>query len=92
MRYEYNQHMLTKAENFDGKGILFTYSSYESGTPNRIYELKGYDGSSNYTMDYDYGVGFTRVTDSQGNTLQYQFNDSGNTLSIQDSTGKAVYA
>ena len=43
-------------------------------------------------MDYDYGVGFTRVTDSQGNTLQYQFNDSGNTLSIQDSTGKAVYA
>ena len=90
--YEYNQHLLTKAENFDGKGFHFSYSKYGSGAPNRMSTLTGYDGSDQYEIQYDYCTGYTQVFDSQGNCLKYHFNSYGNTLSIQDSMGKAVYA
>ena len=54
--------------------------------------LTGYDGSDQYEIQYDYCTGYTQVFDLQGNCLKYHFNSYGNTLSIQDSMGKAVYA
>jgi hypothetical protein len=95
--YHYYLHMLDRVQNFDSRGVEFGFDNHADNNPNRVVSVRTYDsgngGGSNayYWAYYAYFPNYTVASDEQGNSLQYQFNNYGNTVAIQDTEGKAAY-
>lgn len=86
--YAYNSHRLTKATNIDNYNI-----NYEYNTSDRVTKATEKAGTTagNY-LNYDYGWNVTAVTDKQSRDTIYQFNNSGQAVSIRNAEGQAVFA
>ena len=93
--YAYNTgHILNSATDVDGYKISCTYN-VSSGTyaPCRVTGIREYDGSvSGGNLTLSYANNQTIVRDQiNGTSLAYQFNNWGNTVSVQDSEGRAQF-
>ncbi len=100
---DFNRHMLIKAADVDGYELLYTYYAQDSDfAPARVASAQEKDGTALGSMlSFSYGQNQTVLTslypDSDGiyhaeNTLTYQFNSHGNTVSVQDDQGRAQYS
>ena len=100
---DFNRHMLIKAADVDGHELLYTYYAQDSDfAPARVASAQEKDGTALGSMlSFSYGQNQTVLTslypDSDGiyhaeNTLTYQFNSHGNTISVQDDQGRAQYS
>jgi hypothetical protein len=75
---------MSRVNGVDGKKIDFTYqSSFGGAEPYRI----SYMGQSTATLEgsslaFEYGYNNTKLTDSEGRTATYEFNDQGNTVCV----------
>lgn len=89
--FEYDTgHFLTSAQDTDGYKLRYFYSSGES---KRVITVAEYDGTTpGGTMFIEYVHNQTTLTDHNGNIQIMQFNDWGNTVSIQDGEGRAKFA
>ena len=66
--------------------------TYNTASPYRISRIEESNGSTlGARLDFSYGLNRTDVTDVQGRTAQYQFNDSGNTVCVISPDGSAQY-
>ena len=86
--YSYNAHKLTRAKNIDNYSINYTYDSLERVT--QALEKAGTTVGNSLT--YEYGWNVTTVTDELDRDTIYQFNNSGQAVSVRDSEGNAVFA
>ena len=94
--YTYNsENLMTAATDADGYKLAYSYTTY---SPKRVagvteYQVKS-DGSAvlggGLTITYAHNQ--TTFEDHNGNLQIMQFNDFGNTISIQDGEGRAEYA
>lgn len=87
--------MLTTVEDVDGYRLEYGYHPVEDGSwqPYRINTVSEYDGAEEGgTLTVDYGHNQTTFTDHNSNTKIMQFNNWGNTVSIQDDLGRAQFA
>ena len=88
--YTYTDHLLTRATDIDGVNVRYTYATEE---PHRVTGISVYDGSvCGGEMTISYGQNQTVFTDHNGNREIMQFNDWGNTVSIQDELGRAQFS
>lgn len=88
-----SNNLLTEATDIDGYKLSYTYTSTTAGKPNRIAKVCEYDGNiigGELTIAYAHNQ--TTFTDVSGNVQILQFNNWGNTVSIQDGEGRAQYA
>ena len=93
--YAYNSgHILSAATDVDGYKLSYTYT-LSSGTfaPCRVASIREYDGSvSGGHLTFAYANNQTTVSDQvNGTKLVYQFNNWGNTVSVQDDEGRAQF-
>jgi len=85
--------LMTAATDVDGYKLKFAYDTMTAGKPNRIKTLSEHDGSvEGGVLNFAYGHNQTILTDHNGNVQILQFNNWGNTVSIQDGEGRAQYA
>ena len=91
--YGYGEnHLLKTIEDVNGNKLSYTYNTEEAGLPNRIVKITQTSGNeTGAQQDISYGNHQTILTDNNGNVQIKQFNDLGNTVSIQDDQGKAQY-
>ncbi|MDD6262655.1 MAG: DNRLRE domain-containing protein, partial [Clostridiales bacterium] len=83
-------HLLKRATDVDGFNVRYAYTS---GDPYRVRSVSVYDGSScGGTLGIVYGQNQTVFTDHNGNAEIMQFNDWGNTVSVQDGQGRAQFS
>lgn len=90
--YSYTgDNLLSGAQDVDGYRLAYTYTS---GSPKRVASINEYQGTDtpggSLTIAYTHNQ--TVFTDHNGNAQIMQFNDWGNTISIQDGEGRAQYA
>ena len=92
--YNYNaKKLLSSATDIDGYKLGFAYTTDTEGQPSRIKTIAEYSGTTpGGALHLEYGQNQTRITDHDGNTQILQFNNMGNTVSIQDDQGRAQYA
>ena len=92
--YSYSGTILTKATDIDGYNLRYTYNSPSKAyQPYRVSSIEEYDGNTSggrLTMEYAHNQ--TTLTDINGNVQIMQFNNMGNTISIQDGQGRAQFA
>ncbi len=85
--------LLSYAQDIDGYRISYTYNSLVAGKPNRISSIaESDDGEAGRSMTIVYGRNCTTFTDQNGNKQLKQFNNWGNTVSINDGQGRGQYA
>ena len=94
--YTYNsENLITAATDVDGYRLAYTYTS---SAPKRVASVTEYQVQNNGSttlggsLTLTYSKNQTKFVDHNGNTQIAQFNDFGNTLSIQDGEGRAQYA
>lgn len=88
-----SNNLLTSATDIDGYKLSYTYLTTAAGMPNRISKVCEYDGTTaGGELTIAYGHNQTTFTDVSGNVQILQFNNWGNTVSIQDGEGRAQYA
>ena len=88
-----SNNLLTEVTDIDGYKLSYTYTSTTAGKPNRIAKVCEYDGNiigGELTIAYAHNQ--TTFTDVSGNVQILQFNNWGNTVSLQDGEGRAQYA
>ncbi|MBQ7246603.1 MAG: DNRLRE domain-containing protein [Lachnospiraceae bacterium] len=93
--YQYSGHLLTSMQDSADHKLTLSYDISGSYLPCRTVSVRTYEGinSSSYAATtYTYNDCYTLATDCNGKTLQYQFNSFGNTVSVQDDGGRALYA
>lgn len=91
--YAYSGNCLLTAQDIDGYQLTYSYNTAASWQPYRVLSVEESDGDAKAgKLTFDYGHNQTTVTDHNGNTEIYQFNDWGNTVSIQDDEGHATFA
>ena len=94
--FTYEDSRLETAKDVDGYQLTYTYKdAVESWQPYRVLRVAEQDTANNAnggTLDFAYGHNQTTITDHNGNTEIWQFNDFGNTRSIQDNEGHATFA
>ena len=94
--YTYNaDRVLTSAQDIDGYCLSYTYHSVtdSSWQPYRVKTVSETDGSANGgTLTITYGQNQTTFTDHNGNVQIMQFNNWGNTVTIQDGEGRGQFA
>lgn len=81
---------LTSATNYDGYKMTYSYSAGSAKRVTKILESNT-NGTLGNELNLFYGFNSTTFTDVKGRKNIYQFNNAGNTLSIQDSDGNAQY-
>ncbi|MDO6355966.1 DNRLRE domain-containing protein [Caloramator sp. CAR-1] len=89
--YSYDsQNRLISAQNFDGYKMSYTYYA---GAGSKIYEVieTSAGGAQGNKLTIEYGFNKTKFKDIGNREIIYQFNDSGNTVSIRDNKGYAKY-
>ena len=94
VRYGYtSNHLLDQATDVDGYSIRYTYNTTSAVLPNRVTAIAEYDGSTpGGALSIEYAHNQTTFTDHNGNREIMQFNNWGNTVSIQDGEGNAQFA
>ena len=84
--------LLTSAQDIDGYKLAYTYNTTTAGQPSRVATVKEYDGSTlGGELTIEYAHNQTTFTDHNGNQQILQFNNWGNTVSVQDGEGRAQY-
>lgn len=93
-RYTYTtNNLMSSAQDIDGYKINYAYTTTTAGEPNRIKTITEYSGSTaGGVLNITYAHNQTKFTDYNGNVQIVQFNNMGNTISIQDDQGRAQYA
>lgn len=92
--YNYSSYCMTYAHDDCKNRMGFSYDTNSYTAPNRLVSIKTYENGegSDYTQNtYTYRDGYTIASDNNGNKLEYQFNSYGNTVSVQDGQGCALY-
>lgn len=87
-------HLLSLVTNSDGTKIDYEYITIVDGLPNRIKSVRNLNSTGDECsslLELEYSNNQTTLFDGE-NTMIMQFNDLGNTVSIQDSDGKAQFA
>lgn len=103
VKYTYSNNCLTKAKNINNYAVLYEYSTEENSTDqnkratyrvSQVHEQveAGTTPSPGQSVSYEYTVNTTKVTDNQERNTIYQFNTSGQPVSVRDAEGRAVYA
>ena len=91
--YGYTDNLLNAATDVDGYKLSYSYTTTTSGKPNRISKVsESDDGTAGGSLTIKYAHNQTTFTDVSGNVQIVQFNNWGNTVSIQDGEGRAQYA
>ena len=87
--YDSNNNLQT-VQNFDG--VKLTYNYYTS-SPFRVSSVSQShtNGTQGGTLSMVYGYNQTTFTDVENKKFVYQFNNSGNTVSVKDNDGNAQY-
>lgn len=76
----------------DTLSIAYFVSSSNSSLPVRVKKLSYYSDNTLVTSaEFFYGHNYTKVTDNVGRWCVYQFNDCGNTTSVYNDQGQALY-
>ena len=89
-QYGYTGNLLTSAQDVDGYKLSYTYSP---GLVKRVVGIAESDGNaSGNSLTIEYADHQTTFTDHNGNIQIMQFNNWGNTVSIQDGLGRAQFA
>ncbi len=86
--------LMTTATDVDGYKICYTYNtSADQWQPHRVQSVAEYDGEKvGGTLRFEYAHNQTILTDHNGNQKILQFNNWGNTVSVQDDQGRAQFA
>ena len=88
--------LLKTASDIDGYKLTYTYNTVSAGNewqPYRVQRMEESDGSAmGGVLTFTYTDNETKITDYNGNTETYQFNDFGNTVSVRDDEGRAQFA
>ena len=92
--YTYEEHRLKTAQDIDGYKLTYAYNTPTADwQPYRVQTITEHDGSEQGgALNIEYSHNQTKFTDHNGNVEIHQFNDYGNTVSIRDGEGRAVYA
>ena len=98
--YTYSGHILKTAQDVDGYKLQYTYNTPDTSfQPYRVTQVKELfvRKEDNVTIEggelnFEYAHNQTTLTDHNGNKQIIQFNNFGNTISIQDGEGRAQYA
>ena len=89
--YGYSNGRLVSVTDVDGYCLQYTYADHRVAGVTESF-LKENDTANGGTLFFEYGSNQTKITDHNGNVQLLQFNDWGNTISIQDGEGRAQYA
>ena len=85
--------LLATAQDIDGYKISYAYTTTTAGEPNRIKTIaESTDTAVGGVLAIEYAHNQTKFMDHNGNVQVVQFNNMGNTISIQDDQGRAQYA
>ncbi|MDL2289368.1 DNRLRE domain-containing protein, partial [Clostridia bacterium OttesenSCG-928-F22] len=84
--------LLYRATDIDGYFLQYNYNTTDLNKPNRITRVQEYQNTSGQFNTFAYGHRQTTITDHLNNKMVCQFNQWGNTISVQDKYGKATYA
>ena len=96
--YTYSNGLLVTATDLDantGYKLTYTYNTITKGNhqPYRVVKVsESQNGTSGGVLNIEYAHNQTTFTDHNGNKQIMQFNDFGNTVSIQDGEGRAQHA
>jgi RHS repeat-associated protein len=87
-----SKNILLSASDIDGYKITFGYNTMADNESSRVVSvLESDDGNEGTNTTFEYSYRRTQLEDHNGNTQTMFFNEWGNTISIQDSEGKAVF-
>ena len=85
-------HLLASAQDVDGYKIAYNYTTTTAGKPSRVQKIEEFSGTKvGIILNFAYEQNQTTLTDQDGNTQIIQFNNWGNTVSVQDDQGRAQY-
>ena len=92
--YTYSGHILQTAQDVDGYKLQYTYNTPDTSfQPYRVLQVKEYSGTTEGgELNFEYAHNQTTLTDHNDHVQIMQFNNFGNTVSIQDDEGRAQYA
>lgn len=92
--YAYTTNNLLKSvQDVDGYKLTNSYNVIKTGKPARISKVvESHNGATGGELNITYQHNQTTFTDVNGNKQILQFNNMGNTVSIQDGEGRAQYA
>ena len=92
--YRYNGKLLASVTDVDGYTLTYGYNTVsENWQPYRVQSVEESDSNAlGGRLTFSYAHNETSVTDYNGNTQVYQFNEYGNTISIRDDEGRAQFA
>lgn len=88
-----SNNLLTSVTDVDGYKLQYAYNTTDLYKPSSVVSIKEYDGTvlgGELTVAYAHNQ--TTLTDVSGNVQILQFNNWGNTVSVQDGEGRAQYA
>ena len=97
--YSWSGHIMTAAKDIarsDGSRDTLTFSYLQnpaaSTFPVRISSLAYTSCGTNISsLAFEYATNYTKVTDNTGRWMAYQFNNNGNTTSVYNNEGQALY-
>ena len=92
--YSYTtNNLLSAVTDIDGYALSYGYNIVSAGKPARISTVnESHNGVSGGSLTIEYAHNQTTFTDVSGNVQIMQFNDWGNTVSVQDGEGRAQFA
>lgn len=91
--YDPNYKFLSEVQDIDGYKIVYEYDHFSNGKPSRITKVQEFDGTvAGGELSISYNHNETTFIDKQGNKQILQFNNWGNTRSVQDGEGRAQFA
>ena len=92
--FTYTNHLLTTATDIDGYTLTYAYNTVSQiWQPYRVVKISEADGTAlGGELNIAYAHNQTTFTDHNGNVEIVQFNDFGNTISVQDDEGRATFA
>jgi len=93
-QYTYTgNNLLQIATDIDGYKLTYTYNTTIAGKPSRVANIaESHNNVAGIDLDFEYAHNQTTITDANGNVQIMQFNNLGNTVSIQDNEGRAQFA
>ena len=96
--YTYNsEKLLTEAQDIASYRLAVSYNTTAEGAVRRVATVCEFDGEGETAvaggeLTFTYAQNQTTIEDYSGNKTVYQFNNWGNTTSIQDGEGRAQFA
>ena len=87
-----SNHLLSTATDAQGYQVRYTYNTVGANQPNRVTGVAEYhNDTAGGTLAIEYAHNQTVFQDHSGNKEIHQFNNFGNTVSIQDGQGNAQF-